>query len=143
MLLDDVVTYLDAQSATFAKLSASGGNLSKAFMPDASPAPDTLVTLYETGGLAPVHVFSTGGTTRYFEQPGLQLISRSTSYATARTNAEAAYIILDSVAGQGLPTSSGISYLSIDAVQSPFSLGRDGNDRYLVGCNFQVVKATG
>ena len=144
MLLDDVVTYLDAESTALAKLSGSAGNLSKAFMGDASPTPDTMVTLYETGGSSPIHVFTTGTQTRLHEQPGLQAISRSTSYVTARNNAEVVFVKLDGLANTLLPTATGgIHYVSIDAVQSPFSIGRDGNDRHLVSVNFLVVKATG
>ena len=54
-LLDDIATYMAAQSTAFTKLSGSAGNLSKAFMPDAAPAPDTIITLYETGGSSPTH----------------------------------------------------------------------------------------
>ena len=143
MLLDDIATYLDAQSTVLKKLSGTTGNLSKAFMGDAAPTPDTIVTLYETGGSGPVHVFTTGGQTRWYEQPTLQALSRSTSYRTARNNAEIVFTKLDGTANTLLPTSTGIFYLSIDAIQSPFSIGRDENGRHLVSVNFTVVKATG
>jgi len=145
MLLDDVATYLDAQSASFTKLSGSVGNLTKAFMPDDSPAPDTIVTVYETGGIAPTHVFSTGaGVARAFENPRLQVIARSSRYATARNLAETAFTILDGFAGgTSITTAATPLYMDITAVQSPFSLGRDENGRYLVSVNFDVRKTTG
>lgn len=140
MLLDDIATYMAAQSTAFTKLSGSAGNLSKAYMPDASPAPDTLVTLYETGGLPPTHTFTTGGGTLYFENPRLQVLVRSSAYTTARNLADKAYVLLDSIAHTVLPTTGGTMYLSVSAVQSPFSIGRDENGRYLVSCNFDVQK---
>lgn len=140
MLLDDVLTYLDAQSTALKKLAGSTGNLTKAFMPDGAPAPDTLVALYETGGVAPQHVMSTGGITRLFENPRLQAVSRSTSYETARDNAETVFTILDGLASTNLPTSTGTVYVDVTAIQSPFSIGRDGNGRYLVSVNFDVRK---
>jgi hypothetical protein len=143
MILDDLVTYLDAQSTALSLLSGTGGNLSKAFMPDASPAPNTMVTLYETGGRAPVHVFTTSTQTRLHEQPTVQVLSRSSSYQTARNNAETVFGILDGIANTLLPTATGIRYVSIEAIQSPFSIGRDANDRHLVSCNYQIMKATG
>ena len=143
MLLDDVTTYLDAQSTALKKLAGTTGNLSKAFMGDAAPTPDTIVTLYETGGTDPIHVFTTGGQTRWYEQPTLQALSRSTSYQTARDNAEVVFTKLDGLANTLLPTATGVFYLSIDAIQSPFSIGRDANNRHLVSVNFSIVKATG
>ena len=56
MILDELASYLTDQSTAFTK----GTNLTLGFMPDAAPAPDTIATLYETGGLAPTYSFSTG-----------------------------------------------------------------------------------
>ena len=35
---------------------------------------------------------------------------------------------------------SGVRYLSVLPTQSPIDLGRDGNERHLLACNFEVVK---
>jgi hypothetical protein len=141
MILDEIATYLAAQSTDFTALSGSGGNLTKAFMPDAAPAPDTIATIYETGGVAPVHTFSTGDLPdRAFENPRVQMITRSTSYTTARNLADTAFKLLDGLNSQSLPTSTGTRYIDITAVQSPFSIGRDANGRYLISVNFDVRK---
>jgi len=136
VILDDVATYLAANSTRL----TVGVNLTKGYMP---ATPSTITTLFETGGQSPIHTFSTGGVVRAFEQPGIMIHSRSTDYQTARTTIEAAYTILDSVGNRTLPTSSGTWYGSIDAVQAPFDIGQDANDRHLLSVNFAVRKTTG
>lgn len=136
MLLDDTAVYLAANTT---RLSV-GVNLTKAFMPD---SPDTCATLYETGGVFPLHYFSTSTGTRGYEQPALQAISRSTDYQTARNTAEDIFTLLDNVANTVLSTASGTTYVSISAVQSPFLIDRDDNDRFRVGVNFNIIKTTG
>ena len=135
MLLDDLASYMAAQSTQF----TVGVSMTKTFMPD---APDTLTTLYETGGFSPVHYFSTGQT-RDVERPSLQVIARSTSYQVARTNIEEVFTLLDGIHDRGLPTTTGTHYQSIDAIQSPFSLGRDENERWRLAVNFTITKSTG
>lgn len=133
MILDDLFTYLIAQSTA---LTAS--NLAKTVNLDTSPVPDTLTSLYEQPGLGVLHTFSTGNPViRAIRQPRIQTLSRSTSYQTARNHAQAIYALLDGHSGP-LPTSTGTNYISITAVQEPFSIGRDRNDRFLVSCNYQV-----
>lgn len=144
MLLDDVATYLDAQSTALTLLSGTGGNLAKAIALDATPAPGTLVALYETAGRGNGYTMSTGAkATVAYESAGLQVLSRSTSYATARDNAETVYTTLDGLAGATLPTSTGTLYLDFSAVQPPFSAGRDNSDRHVVSVNFLVRKEVG
>ena len=136
MLLDDTATYLAANSTRL----TVGVNLTKSFMHE---DPNTITTLYETGGVFPTHTFTTSTGTRLHENPGLQVISRSTSYETARNTAQDVFTILDNVAGSNLPTATGTFYVTIDAVQSPFLIDRDSNDRFRVGVNFTVSKTTG
>ena len=136
MLLNDIATYLEAQSTRL----TVGVNLTKSFMPD---TPDTVTTLYETGGLFPLHAFSTGGGTRIYERPGLQVLSRSTDYEVARAVLEDVFVILDGLANTTLPTATGVAYAAVDAVQSPFEIGRDSNDREKLSVNFTIMKSTG
>lgn len=136
MILDDVATYLEANSTRL----TIGVNLTKGFMPE---NPSTVTTMFETGGVSPLHYFSTSTGTRGYERPGLMIHSRSTSYETARSIIEDVYTILDGTANTNLPTSTGVRYVSIDAVQSPFLIGRDSNDRFLLSVNFIVTKTTG
>ena len=136
MLLDDVGTYLAANST---RLSV-GVNLTKSFMPD---TPDTCTTLFETGGFSPLHAFTTGADTRYYERPGLMVHSRSTDYQTVRETMEAVFTILDGWNNAALPTTTGVHYGEISASQSPFLIHRDQNDRFVMSINFNIIKTTG
>ena len=138
VILDDLATYIDAQSAAFTLLSGSAGNLAKGEMPDAAPAPDTLTALYETGGLGTLMSFSTGDqVSRQITRHRIQVLNRSTDYVTARNRAEEIYVLLDGLS-RNLPTSTGTPYPSIEAVSPPFDIGRDRNERHLVSNNFDV-----
>ena len=141
-LLDDIATFLDAQSTAFTLLSGTAGNLAKSIMLDHSAVDDTIAVLYETGGSPNEYTFSTStGTARVaFEKPSLQMLSRSSDYQTARSQAQVAYTILDGLAGRNLPTATGTRYLEITAVQAPFTIGPDDNDRPIVSVNFNVWK---
>lgn len=142
-LLTDMLTYLDTQSSALKKLSGTGstGNLVITRLLDHTGAPDTLMCLYETGGTAPNWVF--GSTSPAYETASLQVISRSTNYATARTRAYLAYRILGGIRNQYLPTSTHTTkclYLDCNPDQPPFSIGQDPNRRWLISCNFTVHK---
>ncbi len=141
-LLDDLATYLAAQSTAFTVLSGTGGNLVKGQALDATPAPDTLTALYDTAGFAPVHTFSTstGQVTRDHTRPSFQALVRSTSYQTAQARAQTIFETFDGLAGVSLPTATGTLYRSIAAVQSPFFLQRDDNHRVIFSVNFQVER---
>jgi len=137
MILDDLATYIDAQSTVFTKLSGSAGNLAKGEMPDTAPAPDTLTALYETGGISTLMSFSTGDqVSRQITRHRIQVLARSTLYSTARTNAETVFTMLDGLA-KTLPTATGLPY-SIEAVSPPFDIGKDRNERHLVSTNYDV-----
>jgi len=137
-LLDAVATYLVAN--TTLTVGGTTGTLAKAQMLDTQP--DTVAVLYETGGAASEYAFSTstGQAQVIYERPNLQLLSRSATYQTARTVAETVYTTLD---GLGDMTMSGTRYLDVDAVQAPFSIGRDKQERELVSVNFRIRKEVG
>ena len=135
MILDDIAIYLEGNSTL-----VLGVDLTLAFMPE---NPNTVTTIYETGGSGPLNAFSTGGGTRFYEQPGIQIITRSTSYETARNIQETVFTVLDGVNNQVVPSTGTVHYGSIDAVQSPFPIGRDKNNRFKVGVNFDVLKVSG
>lgn len=136
MILDDVGTYLAANSTRL----TVGVNLTKSLMPD---TPNTVTTLFETGGFSPLHAFTTGSQTRYYERPGLMVHSRSTDYQTVRDTMETVFTLLDGYNNAALPTATGVHYASIDASQSPFLTHRDKNDRFVMSVNFNIVKTTG
>ena len=135
-MLDAVATYLVAN--TTLTVGGTAGTLAKAIMLDTQP--DTVAVLYETGGTGSEYVFSTGATEVVYEEPNLQLISRSTTYSKARSVAETVYTKLD---GLSETVMSSVRYLDIEAMQSPFSIGRDEQERYLVSVNFRVKKEVG
>ena len=140
-LLDDLCTYLDAQSTAFTLMTGSAGNLAKTVLLDRTPAPNTMTAIYETGGSGPQWEF--GSTAPVIETAGLQVLSRSTNYATAHSRAFAAYRILGGVHNQYLPTSTYTTkcfYLDIQPDQPPFSIGPDQQGRHLVSVNFTVRK---
>ena len=142
-LLTDILTYLDAQDSTLKKLSGTGstGNLVLTELPDRTGVPDTIMALYETGGMAPHWAF--GSTSPVYETAGLQIISRSSLYATAHDRAHIAYKILGGIRNQYLPSTSASTkclYLDCNPDQPPFSIGKDENGRWLISCNFTVRK---
>ena len=127
MLLDEVGAYLQTHG-----IGTLGTDLFTGIMPD---APDAAVALIEYGGVEPMHAL--GGGTAKIERPRLQVLARATTYSAARTKIEAAYKVLDALAGETL---SGVRYLAVEALQSPFFLRRDENNRVELIFNVQVHK---
>jgi hypothetical protein len=121
MILDEIGGYMQE----------SGIVNYKSKMPD---APDDAVCLYEYGGPPPV--FAHDG--QAWEQPRLQVISRSKNYQAARTVGQTIYDLLN---GKANVTIGAGRYLSIAALQSPFALGHDENDRHRIVINFELIRA--
>jgi hypothetical protein len=132
-----------------AKLAAlSLGTVGTSIFFGSMPAtPDEVCCLYEYGGLAPVHQF--GSTAIDYETPAVQVVFRgpkpgpgvTTAYTNPRAKAETAYHGLVAVEVATL-TGGGQSgfYHTIRAQQAPFMVGRDENERYLIGVNFLAQK---
>jgi len=99
--------------------------------------PSTVVTIYETGGSPPVHGMGGSPGTALAEQPSIQVVTRSTSYSTARTTADQCFDLLD---GLYQTTINGTRYLYVEALQSPFMLERDDQERTRIACNYRIVK---
>lgn len=106
-----------------------GTNLFLGRLPD---TPDAATALFEYAGAAPFH---TMGPTVVWERPRLQVLCRAADYATARSQAETIYQLLDVVAET---TIESVRYHQIEALQSPFLVQRDANDRPVIGCNYEV-----
>lgn len=130
-ILDDLAAYI----AT-AGHGTVGTNLFKGHLP---AQPDAAIALYEYQGEANVNVF--GGAAAINERPRVQVRVRGAlmDYPTARTKIQSIYRLLDAVEEEDL---SGTRYNRIAALQAPFSLGVDANDRPEFACNFSVVKRT-
>lgn len=131
-VLDEMTTYLAAQG-----VGTVGTDLFAGLLPD---TPDACVALLETGGMPAAHTVGGGGAgSAVFERPSIQVICRGAKhdYAAARAKAGTAFTKLDGLANTTL---SGTRYLSIFAAQPPFLIGRDENERPLVGFNVEVAK---
>ena len=131
-LLSDVGTYLNAASISTQDLTL-GTNLFLGRLPD---SPDTCVGLIQTGGLAPTDTYGTSFPP--LETQGLQTLVRAASYATGEALAVDVFKSLLSVENETLTSTL---YLKIEANQSPFALERDEQERVVMSCNFNVVKA--
>ncbi len=112
-LLLDVGTYLDSATVATADLTL-GTNLFLGREPDFG-----------------------GDTAPSLENPGLQVRSRAVAYSTAQSLAVDVWTLLSKVINETLTSTK---YLKISAVQSPFALDRDDQDRMIFVCNFDVVK---
>jgi hypothetical protein len=130
LLLDEIGAYLVAQG-----IGTLGTDL---FLGEIPPkAPDAAVGLIETGGRAPEHTFGSAVGAPAWESPSLQVLARAKTYVAARNKAHDIYKKLD---GLSNTTLSGVFYLSVFAIQSPFALGRDDADRELIAFNCAVKK---
>ena len=129
MVLTDLGDYLTSQGAFTA-----GTNLFEGLM---HTTPRTAVCLYEGPGAGPVHAFNGSAGQAVEEHVAIQVVSRSTDYATARANAQLAYRLLD-----GLPTRdiNGVGYKWARARQVPFLMGRDEEHLPLIAFNVDVWK---
>lgn len=135
MLLDDLALYLHTQGVGVATTSTGDAlTIYRGVMPE---SPDTVLSLFEYGGLGPLHTMTTPAR---LELPRIQVLTRAPTYQAARTLAESAYRALDWTGNTTL-TSTGPRYGLIQALQSPFFLDRDPLDRVRIACNYQVTKA--
>lgn len=134
MILDELVRHLQDNG-----IGTIGTDIFKSYSPN---KPDSVLIIYETGGDRPQDTFGSTNVA-VWENPRIQIVSRSTEYQTARNTAESTFRILVDVTNQTIKASSldtGSFYLRINAIQSPFRLGIDDNHRNLVVCNFDVMK---
>ncbi len=122
MLLDDIADYLT---------TGGMGTVTKDFLPD---SPSTVITVYGTGGQAPTYTMSGR---HVLEQPRIQVVCRAESLQAAHQSAKGVYELLSGVRNR---TINSVLYHWIEAVQEPFLLGRDGNARFTVACNYDVKK---
>lgn len=126
MMLDDISDLLTTGGMT--------STIYKAFMPE---QPDEALVLTETAGMGPIHAMSTGPGNAAIEVAGLQVIRRSASYQTARTDMQTVMNLLDGVTER---TINATRYSYIEATQVPFSIGRDESERSLLSVNFLAYK---
>lgn len=130
MLLVELGDYLSTNG-----VGTVGTDLFLGFMPD---TPNGCVALYETGGLGPARAMRGSAGQPVAERPRVQVVARSTSYASARAKARDAYLLLE---GLGDVTLNGVQYKWVGAVQEPFMMGRDELGRVSIAANYDVVKS--
>lgn len=123
-ILDEVATLLQT-----AGVGTVGSTIFKHALPLDHPATDAsppIIGLIEVPGLSPVRAHDSK-----WEQPVLQVAVRGApaGYAAARAKAQDAWNALDGVTNQAL---SGVQYLSIEALQSPFFLRTDDLGRPVI-----------
>jgi hypothetical protein len=132
MLLDDLADYLSSQGH-----GTVGTDIFLSAMPG-DTASGTLVVLYETGGVFPIRAMASSPGQARMERPRVQIVVRGDDYPVARAKANDIWRSLD-----GLPqrTINATTYFTVSAVQSPFQLGPDLNNRTKIACNYDVLKA--
>jgi hypothetical protein len=131
MLLDELALYLQTQG-----LGTVGTTIFKGTLPD---QPDACTAVFEYAGLPSEKTFSPTPGAAVEEKPRVQIVCRGIKqdYQTPRTQADAIWKALD---GLGNVTMSGTGYLWIEALQSPFLMRRDENERVYIAVNYQVMK---
>lgn len=126
--LIDIANYLDAQVGGL----TLGTNLFVGRMPD---DPDACVAVYEYGGVAPTNTM--GGGAPVLQNPSIQVRVRATSYAAAEATANLCFAALEAIIDETINTTR---YNRVTAIQSPFPLERDPDDRIVFVQNFDVKR---
>lgn len=140
MLLDDVALYIQTNGLGTATTSAGGTvNVFRGRMND---TPNVAIGLFEYGGLDHIHTMSTGPGREVFERPRLQITVRGApfDYDGPRARMNAITDIFDGLANTTL-TSTSAWYGIFDAIQGPFVLQRDPNERVTFAVNYQLMKS--
>lgn len=130
MLLDEVGTYLQQQ-----QVASLDRDL---FLGTRPEEPEfTILVVSEYPGMAPEYQNDGSSTGPARERPQLQVMGRGRDYESVRALVQSAWVALSRVTNMVL---SGKRYLEIRPNASPALLGRDQNDRVLIGFNASVVK---
>ncbi len=127
-MLEEIGTFLEGQG-----FGTQATNLFVGDLPQ--NAPDAVVNVQETSGLAPLYIHGVDGPAHH--QPTFQIYSRARTYNAARTKAGDIFNALAKLTNVAL---NGTFYMSIRPRQNPFSIGRDKDNRAQVVCNYEAVK---
>ncbi len=142
MLLDDVATYLQTQGlGTVKTTSAQTGTawlIYKGGTVTGDRADAIFLSEYSDGG----PIDQMGATTGVVvaEEVGLQIVARHAAYSTAKQKAEDIFGALHKL---GNVTLGSTRYLLMMAKQTPFPIGRDQSNRWMIGFNMRVTKERG
>lgn len=96
---------------------------------------DNAVKLLQTGGLSPDHYLP-------IEQPTVQVTVRNTAFPAGLDKAKAIYDALHRLGDDAVLETGGVDVMTCFAIQEPFHLGQDENQRHLFVVNF-VFKLRG
>lgn len=98
-------------------------------------SPDVCRSVVATGGAPTVRHF--GGVA--YEVRRYQVFVRDTTYAAAESRAELMHTTFDAIANLSLPAVTPTArYLTVDALQPPYLLERDENDRVVMSFNIEA-----
>jgi len=99
-------------------------------MPD---EPDVCILIVEDNGVGPMQTF--GSSVYSVQRPRIRVFSRASrnDYPTARANAVLARNAIGAIRNQ---TISGVSFLTVISTSDFYPVGRDGDDRPVVGIDF-------
>lgn len=126
-VLEDIAAYVDTQTAL-----TLGTDL---FIGELPADPDAATVLLEYGG-GPVR-YTLGEKRPAMEEYSVQIVSRDTTYQTARARAQTVYQAIAEFTTQVINSTR---YLSIEPKQPPFPLAWDDNDRYRFVFNVEVQR---
>jgi hypothetical protein len=129
MLLTELANFLEQQN-----VAKKGRNLFVGTRPE---EPDELITLHEYPGMAPEYQNDGRSAGPVRERPQVQVMGRGKDYESVRALVQSAWVVLSKVTNQ---TIGGVWYQEIRPSSSPALIGRDANDRVLIGFNASVVK---
>lgn len=99
--------------------------------------PDECTSLLLEAGGPVVRAMSAGGASALAERPHVQVLGRSVTPDGARKRVQDAWRALDWL---GPVTLNGVMYLNVEALQSPFYVGRDEAGRFIYAANFEVTR---
>ena len=130
-----LVEELGSHIATASTRFVLGTSLFLNNLPD---EPNAAASIIEYGGSAPDYVFANSLPVN--ENQRVQIVCRSTSSQTARTNIGAAWVASQTIVNQTV--GSGATWLRATPVQSPFLVTRDSQGRVLYGFNLACTRRT-
>jgi hypothetical protein len=139
MVADDLSDYLTSQGHG-ANTTDTGTAPISIFSNFSPTTPDQVVMVYETGGLSTVHAMASGPGQAVQERPAVQIRCRAQTQTSARTLADDVFNSLD---GFRTRTINGTRYNYMEAIQSPFILDRDDEEREVFAFNVRIMKDLG
>jgi hypothetical protein len=102
------------------------------------PNAGTIVTVTETGGVAPLRLHTGGiaNVAAVIRQPSFQIVARSIDYVQAANKAEQAYVALQFEN----TLVEGVFWIRVIPLSEPFTLPVDANGRNRVAFNIETVR---